>query len=131
MCRSLRANSLGTGLGAPLPKPFGDNSGAAMIKTFSPRVTGLAVTAVLFLALLVWMSWFYVVQRSGSEWVRHTLQVQGQLYRLLGHLEDTETGERGYLLTGDDSYLAPYDIANEAIAGEFKSLSALTADNIR
>jgi signal transduction histidine kinase len=102
-----------------------------MLKAFLSRATGLAGATALVLASLVGMIWFYGIQRSGSEWVRHTTQVQGGLYRLLGHLEDTETGERGYLLTGDDNYLAPYVSANEAIAGEFRSLSALTADNIR
>jgi signal transduction histidine kinase/ActR/RegA family two-component response regulator len=121
------------GLGLPLPNrmPFGDCSGVTMLKAFLSRVTGLVVAAALVLASLVAVVWFYGIQHSGFEWVGHTTQVQAQLYRLLGRLDDTETGARGYLLTGDDSYLRPYVIANGAIEQDFRSLGALTADNPR
>jgi signal transduction histidine kinase len=41
--------------------------------------------------------------------------VQGQLSRLLSLIQDAETGQRGYLLTGDDLYLKPYDAAVAAV----------------
>jgi CHASE3 domain sensor protein len=34
--------------------------------------------------------------------------VLGAANRVLHNLEDAETGQRGYLLTGDESYLSPY-----------------------
>ncbi len=42
---------------------------------------------------------------------------------------DAETGQRGYLLTGRDSYLAPYTIARNAIDGRLTLLKVLTADD--
>ena len=34
--------------------------------------------------------------------------VLGAANSVLDNLEDAETGQRGYLLTGDESYLSPY-----------------------
>lgn len=46
------------------------------------------------------------------------------LERLLSSMKDLETGQRGYLLTGNDSYLEPYQAALPVIAHELESLSA-------
>ncbi|MDP9148382.1 MAG: CHASE3 domain-containing protein, partial [Myxococcota bacterium] len=41
---------------------------------------------------------------------------------LLSSLKDAETGQRGYLLTGRESYLVPHDAAVGAIAREMSAL---------
>ena len=43
--------------------------------------------------------------------IAHTHDVLSGLDNLLSTLKDAETGQRGYLLTGDPAYLAPYDRA--------------------
>ena len=40
---------------------------------------------------------------------------RGTVNKLLQHMLDAETGQRGYLLTGDPKYLEPYDVANTDI----------------
>ncbi len=40
---------------------------------------------------------------------------RGAVNRLLQHMLDAETGQRGYLLTGDPQYLTPYDVATSDI----------------
>ena len=42
---------------------------------------------------------------------------------------DLETGMRGFLLTDDDSFLAPYQIGKPAIATEMARLAELVRDN--
>ena len=42
------------------------------------------------------------------DWIEHTYQVISVLENTLQRITDAETGQRGYLLTGDRSYLAPY-----------------------
>lgn len=42
-----------------------------------------------------------------SRWVAHTHEVMAQLSNLLSVMQDAETGQRGYLLTGVDEYLEP------------------------
>ena len=46
---------------------------------------------------------------------------------LLAHLVDQETGERGYLLTGDRKYLEPYDEGQQEAADDVATLRLLMA----
>jgi len=62
--------------------------------------------------------------------VTHTLEVSEQLQALLSTLQDAETGQRGFLLTGHEDYLVPYTNAKAALAGEFKSAHRLIDGNL-
>ncbi|MET0104166.1 MAG: CHASE3 domain-containing protein [Sedimenticola sp.] len=64
-----------------------------------------------------------------QKWVQHTQQVMVISERILGHLRDAETGQRGFLITRDDNYLEPYNsgVANSKTALE--TLKTLTLDN--
>jgi PAS domain S-box-containing protein len=64
-----------------------------------------------------------------ERWVAHTHKVLAALERTAATVTDAETGQRGYLLTGDDRYLAPYDDAVRRIADEVEQLRDLTRDN--
>ena len=94
-------------------------------------MTALAVGFALILAVLAGIVWSNVYQQQASELVRHTMEVESRLYSLQSLLEDAETGQRGYLLTSNESYLAPYLTATAALDGEFKKLAALISDNPR
>jgi len=50
--------------------------------------------------------------------------IQTNTSDVLKHLIDMETGQRGYLLTGDCSYLQPYTDAKSTIATDFAALRA-------
>jgi PAS domain S-box-containing protein len=63
------------------------------------------------------------------QWVSHTHEVQGQLEQVVSALKDAETGQRGYLLTGERVYLEPYDQAVPRVPGHLQRLRALTIDN--
>jgi two-component system CheB/CheR fusion protein len=43
--------------------------------------------------------------------VEHTREVEGELQTMLSALREAETGQRGFLIDGDASYLEPYDRA--------------------
>jgi methyl-accepting chemotaxis protein len=64
-------------------------------------------------------------------WVEHSNRVRIELADLLSQLKDAETGQRGYLLTGVDSYLEPYTAALQQISSTFADVVKLTADNPR
>jgi methyl-accepting chemotaxis protein len=66
---------------------------------------------------------------TAAEWRAHTYQVLDKNSDLLSSLKDAETGQRGYLLTGEDHYLDPYRAALNNIDGNFQALRKLTADN--
>ncbi len=49
-------------------------------------------------------------------------EMQGRISSALIDLQDMETGQRGYLLTGDPTYLEPYKAANARLTGHFGEL---------
>lgn len=66
---------------------------------------------------------------DAAQWVDHSQQVQAKLAELQARLLDAETGQRGYLVTGEVRYLEPYQAALRQIDGRVRELKALTADN--
>src|SRR5579863_705622 len=58
-----------------------------------------------------------------------TYEVIDRLSELTSMLQDAETGQRGYLLTGNDTYLEPYRLAEASIDNVTGQLRDLTADN--
>jgi PAS domain S-box-containing protein len=75
------------------------------------------------------MLWAASDLTASMQWVDHTDQVIGQSQRLLKLMADMETGERGYLVTGNDLFLQPYQEASKVIDPEYKKLYFLVADS--
>ncbi|GAA6121623.1 CHASE3 domain-containing protein [Acidovorax sp. FG27] len=61
--------------------------------------------------------------------IEHTYQVLTTLESTLVHTIDAETGQRGYIITGDDRYLAPYHRALEQIDPLTARLRGLVSDS--
>jgi CHASE3 domain sensor protein len=72
---------------------------------------------------------FLLEQLEDQAWVEHTLDARSRLLRTLATLQDAETGERGFLLTNDESFLEPYDAAVRAIEEQFDKLGKAVSDN--
>ena len=66
---------------------------------------------------------------ENERWVSHTHRVLTELEATLSTLKDAETGQRGYLLTGEERYLEPYHSAIARINEQVVELQQLTADN--
>jgi PAS domain S-box-containing protein len=66
---------------------------------------------------------------TAVQWVSHTHEVLGHLEQMVSTLKDAESGQRGYLLTGERVYLEPYEQALARIPGRFEQLRQLTIDN--
>ncbi|HEV8494508.1 MAG TPA: CHASE3 domain-containing protein [Candidatus Angelobacter sp.] len=69
------------------------------------------------------------VQDNNQGWVQHTQQVQLELAEFESLLKDAETGQRGYLYTGDPRYLEPYNDALAQGSPHLAKLAELIADN--
>ncbi len=67
--------------------------------------------------------------REDAEWSRHTEEVISSLRYLLSQVTDAETSQRGYAITGEESYLEPYYESQRGIGTNLQSLRKLTADN--
>ncbi len=61
--------------------------------------------------------------------VDHSHRVVNALERLLSTLKDAETGQRGFVITGDPKFLEPYEDALGRVWGDFEAASRLTADD--
>jgi PAS domain S-box-containing protein len=69
------------------------------------------------------------VQLRDQESLAHTREVLFQLEQAESAVKDAESGQRGYLFTGDSAYLAPYNRATHEIGPRIDSLATLTGDN--
>ncbi len=64
------------------------------------------------------------VRSSTAQAMASTLGSLAQLKQVVSALQDAESGQRGYLLTGAESYLAPYTVARAALPDELAQLHA-------
>jgi PAS domain S-box-containing protein len=87
--------------------------------------------ATALLVLVVGAASYIAVRRSGraASAVAHTDSVLIEREKVLSSLKDAETGSRGYLLTGDTSFLEPFNGANTKFTASLDRLRKLTADN--
>lgn len=94
-------------------------------------VLALAVPCVL---LLVPAALIFRAEQNLAEsfhWVTHTLEVETAIERLQRLLLEAESGQRGFLLTGEAEYLQPYLTAIAGYETELRHLRELTIDNPR
>lgn len=103
-------------------------------KHFASPAKALVIVGLLLPIVLIGFPAFLAlhaevkVKRSFG-WVTHTLEVERAVQSLLNSLIDAETGQRGFLLTGRNVYLEPYDAARTRVGQQLTDLGSLTADN--
>ena len=79
-------------------------------------------SAIFFIAII-----YYLLQVS--HWVEHTDQVISKANANFRLVVDLETGMRGYLLSGNPSFLQPYERALPEMEPQLEELKALVGDN--
>lgn len=90
---------------------------------------GFGLTAIIFLivgATSLLGTWQLV---DAANWRDHTYKVMTTLAETLSTLTEIEAGQRGYLLTGEDGYLTPYNTGLEKLNQNLHELRQLTSDN--
>ena len=87
----------------------------------------VAIAAVVVIAVLSYDSLRETHVRSES--LARTVEVLAQIQGLVSTLKDAETGQRGYLLTGRESYLEPFLNAKRVLPDQFVNLRALLGDD--
>jgi len=86
-----------------------------------PLAAGLLGTA-LFVALILYL-------QSVIGWVEHTDRVMRHATEAQRLSVDMESGMRGFLITGDESFLDPYESAQPQIDGALLELRSFVMDN--
>jgi methyl-accepting chemotaxis protein len=87
----------------------------------------LALLILLLIGGLAYTSTNRLIE--AANWRSHTHTVLVQLEDLYAQLLDAQTGERGYLLSGDEAYLEPYNAARGRIEAGLNAIRKLVADN--
>ncbi|GAB3506798.1 hypothetical protein GCM10027341_40450 [Spirosoma knui] len=104
-----------------------------MPKTTNTVIRQLQVVFTLstLLLLVSLMASFYSIQKliNNSELVNHTNEVLIEAENIISQMKDAETGQRGYLVTLDPTFLSPYNGAYERITDSYNKLADLTKDN--
>jgi signal transduction histidine kinase len=90
--------------GAALPKK--ERVADASMRARIWQLTSLACGTLVVLGLL--LAWSVERNREANVWVVHTQIVQSALAGYMREIVDGETSQRGYLLTLQEPYLAPY-----------------------
>lgn len=88
------------------------------------------VVAAAILVFAGWESYRNTTRfAEASDWQKHTYEVLRTLDETVARLVDAETGQRGYLLTGNEAYLEPYREAIKNLDQAARHLKDLTSDN--
>src|SRR6201996_855649 len=90
---------------------------------------GLAAPIIFFLATGAIAYFNFQTLRADSALVVRSGDTLTALEDVLSTVKDAETGQRGYLLTGNEGYLQPYSAAAQEIGPRLDTLQRLTLDN--
>jgi methyl-accepting chemotaxis protein len=88
---------------------------------------GLALVMLTVVGAVSYDSTTKLIASAG--WVQHTHEVLNGLDDVLSAFKDAETGQRGYVITGEARYLEPYQGARDVVDQKLKRLRELTSDN--
>lgn len=97
---------------------------------YKSRILFSFISAALLLAavgLSVYKSFGEMERQKG--WVDHTYQVIGAVSDVLSGMKDVQSSQRGFLITGDEGYLDPYNDALPDVKARMVDLKRLVADN--
>ncbi len=98
--------------------------------TFGRKLAFGFIVSSIFLVVVGMIGYWSNYALIGTSYsVSHTHKVVEKVAEYLSNLKDAETGQRGYLLTGDPAYLEPYQSAIDASSRMIGELRALTNDS--
>ena len=103
-----------------------------MIENRKRRQSGTLLAVIIFIVLVNAGFAFASIHNllRSAYWLSHTWQVIGQVERIMGSVKDAETGVRGYVITGENTYLQNYSTARSTIFSQVDEFATLTSDNV-
>lgn len=100
-------------------------------KQFFTRIAGGFGLAAAILVVIGAVSYRNInIYINTSNQLTKTQEKIYSLEELLSLVKDAETGQRGYLLTGQEAYLEPYKTALTQVDTQMKKLEALAGNNL-
>ncbi|MDR2329290.1 MAG: response regulator [Comamonas sp.] len=89
-----------------------------------PMLLGFAAAAIAALVIAIVNVYSADVRTRAVTSIGRMTAAIRQLNEFSSTLKDAETGQRGFLLTGDPAYLGPYRRAQNALEGQLRGLAA-------
>jgi PAS domain S-box-containing protein len=112
---------------APAPSPRRASRFGPLLPVGTLVAFLIAIAAIAMVARLSYGALRDIV--GSAQRVTKTRDVVEHLRALLSIVQDAETGQRGFVLTGDENYVRPYVNAKASLAGEIATVHALVADD--
>ncbi len=88
---------------------------------------GVALLVVAIVGVITYRSTIELI--DSADWVAHTHLVKEGITKVLSALKDAETGQRGFLITGEERFLQPYNNGILVADGYVADIRDLTVDN--
>lgn len=90
---------------------------------------GFGLVIAIFIVASILVSIQFNENLKNNRWTAHTYEVLLESQNILASLINIETGQRGYLLAGEDSFLAPLRQGEEDFRKAYETIRELTSDN--
>ena len=87
----------------------------------------LAIAIIVFFGVTAY--WNTNALLTDSKWVIQSISTMKKITTVLSTMKDAETGERGFIITGNESYLEPYIQGRDSVYTILKSLRSMISDN--
>lgn len=98
--------------------------------TIGNKIGGLIVFSVLMFLILGIFAYVMITKLNVSiGWNDHTYNVLQKQEMVISLLKDAETGQRGFIITGEERYLEPFNKATKSISQNIDDEIELTKDN--
>lgn len=88
---------------------------------------GLPILMLVVIGVLAYRTIDVLVDNNAR--VTHSHEVVDHIARLIANAKDAETGQRGYVITGIDDFLEPYNAALPSTTNNVRELRHLVRDN--
>lgn len=98
--------------------------------TSQPRIMTVLAAIMIILAVVAVLA-FRTMTRMihDREWVAHSQEVLAELHETRALIDDAEDEQRGFLITGDESFLAPFEDGMRGFISKLDPLRRLMADH--
>ncbi len=103
-----------------------------LLKKLSVKfINAVSIFSVVLVFLVVAFVCYQSMLKIDTDeyWEIHSYQVSSNINVFLSDLENMETGQRGYVITGQESFLQPYNAGLADVNKELQILQNLTSDN--
>ena len=108
-----------------VPQPAAKGADPLERRSFFWSTVGLGMLVLVSLT----GAWTLRQVTQSDYWVDHTNEVLRTNERVLTDIREAESAERGYIITGDERYLAPYQLAQNDLPENITKLQDLIRDN--